>query len=74
MARIKFTVMITHEDDGSYWASVEELPGCFASGHTFDELQEALSEAIQMCLPEGITIDEVLSLEKVSDTQALVYA
>ncbi len=40
------------DDDGSYWAEVRELPGCFASGRTLDELQEALIEAIEMCLPE----------------------
>jgi predicted RNase H-like HicB family nuclease len=43
-----------HEDsDGSYWAEVKELPGCFASGSTLDELKEALAEAIIMCLEDG---------------------
>jgi predicted RNase H-like HicB family nuclease len=41
-----------HEEDGSYWAEVEELPGCFASGKDLNELQEALIEAIDMCLTE----------------------
>jgi len=39
------------EDDGSYWAEVKELPGCFASGSSLDELTEGLIEAIGMCLP-----------------------
>jgi predicted RNase H-like HicB family nuclease len=40
-----------HEDsDGSYWAEVKELPGCFASGTTISELTEALLEAVNMCL------------------------
>lgn len=39
-----------HEEDGSYWAEVQELPGCFASGADLDELKEALIEAISMCL------------------------
>ena len=34
---------------GAYWAEVEELPGCFASGVTETELHEALVEAIRMC-------------------------
>ena len=38
------------EEDGSFWAEVQELPGCFASGETLDELLEALKEAIGMCL------------------------
>ena len=35
-----------HLEDGTYWAEVVELPGCFASGLTLDELREALEEAI----------------------------
>ena len=49
---------IDQEDDGSYWAEVKELPGCFASGHTLDELQEALLEAIEMCLPDSVKRSE----------------
>jgi predicted RNase H-like HicB family nuclease len=41
-----------HEEEGSYWAEVEELPGCFASGKDLNELREALIEAISMCLTE----------------------
>lgn len=44
---------IIREEEGIYWADVEELPGCFASGHTLDELREALEEAVLMCLPRG---------------------
>lgn len=38
------------EEDQSYWASVEELPGCFATGETWDELQASLAEAIGLHL------------------------
>jgi len=41
-----------HEENGSYWAEVQELPGCFASGKDMNELEEALIEAINMCLTE----------------------
>jgi predicted RNase H-like HicB family nuclease len=41
---------IVHQEEGSYWAQVKELPGCFASGKDLNELQEALIEAIEMCL------------------------
>ncbi len=44
---MQLTVRIRQEDDG-YWADVEQLPGCFASGSSLDELAEALSEAIQL--------------------------
>ena len=33
-----------------YWASVPELPGCFVSGETLDELLEAVTEAISLYL------------------------
>ena len=29
-------------EDGSYWADVPELPGCFASGDNLDELFDSL--------------------------------
>jgi predicted RNase H-like HicB family nuclease len=57
MAKIRFHVDIHEENDGSYWAEVKELPGCFASGFSMDEVQEATSEAIQMWLPDGIVLD-----------------
>jgi predicted RNase H-like HicB family nuclease len=39
-----------HRKGGVFWARVEELPGCFASGETLGELLEALEEAIGMML------------------------
>jgi len=37
-------------EEGSYWADVPELPGCFASGATLDELFESLREGIELYL------------------------
>ncbi len=45
---------IIHEEDGSYWAEVKELPGCFASGANLDELKDALVEAITMCIEDDV--------------------
>ena len=42
-----------HLEDGSYWAEVSELPGCFASGDTFDELFDSLFEGIELYLEDG---------------------
>ncbi len=39
-----------HSEDGSYWADVQALPGCFASGDTLDELFESLQEGIALHL------------------------
>lgn len=47
-----------HYEEGAYWAHVRELPGCFASGHTLDELMEVLEEAIGLCMsPDEGTAD-----------------
>jgi predicted RNase H-like HicB family nuclease len=45
-----FTAVVHHEDDGTFWAEVEELPGCFASGDSCVELLECLAEAIALHL------------------------
>ena len=39
-----------HHEDGSYWAEVPELPGCFASGDTAAELIESVEEAVALYL------------------------
>ena len=56
MTQREFRVLV-HEEDGSYWAEVEELPGCFASGHDLEELREAVVEAITLYLAEGASKD-----------------
>lgn len=45
--------VIVHEENGGFWAEVAEIPGCFASGDTMDELRDALEEAMSMCLTVG---------------------
>ena len=52
MTEQTFTVRVHTEPGELLWAEVIELPGCFASGETPEELMEALAEAIGMCLPE----------------------
>jgi predicted RNase H-like HicB family nuclease len=44
---------VIHHEDDSYWATVVELPGCFASGATREELMEALEEAIGLYLEDA---------------------
>ncbi|HEX4746966.1 MAG TPA: type II toxin-antitoxin system HicB family antitoxin [Gaiellaceae bacterium] len=52
MAEREFRVLV-HEEDGAYWAEVDGLPGCFASGSDLDELRDAVVEAISVYLAEG---------------------
>ncbi|HWH04988.1 MAG TPA: type II toxin-antitoxin system HicB family antitoxin [Gaiellaceae bacterium] len=44
--------VLVRQEDGTYWATVDELPGVFASGETLDELKEAVSEAITLALSD----------------------
>lgn len=44
-----YTVIVHEEpseDGGGYWAEVQELPGCFASGDTLDALEKDVRGAI----------------------------
>ncbi len=43
----KYTVLVHEAEEGGYWAEVEELPGCFASGDTLDELEADVRGAIE---------------------------
>ena len=47
-------VGVRHEDD-SFWATVDEFPGVFATGDTLDELRQSLEEGIALVLerPDG---------------------
>jgi predicted RNase H-like HicB family nuclease len=43
------TIEIREEGPG-YWSQIRELPGCFASGGTLEELRAGLGEAIGLYL------------------------
>lgn len=47
---MSYTVRIERDDDGSFVAEVLQLPGCFASAASIDELQEALEDSISLYL------------------------
>jgi predicted RNase H-like HicB family nuclease len=60
---MELTVRV-HEEDGSYWAEVVELPGCFASGETLDELRVALGEAIKLHRDEPLDAKPFLRVDE----------
>jgi predicted RNase H-like HicB family nuclease len=80
ISRHEYTIEVHHEADGSYWATVPELPGCFASGDTIEELREALSEAISLYLHDDpkaghITeMGEARQKDVVSEMKVLIEA
>ncbi len=50
MSEERVVTIAIHEEGDSLWAEVLELPGCFATGSTPQELQLALEEAVGMYL------------------------
>lgn len=61
----EYTVNIRQEEPDSFWAEVVELPGCFATGDSLDELREALEEAISLYLHDQPDWGKIHSLEMV---------
>lgn len=60
MTTREFKVAIHEEGDGSVWGEVIELPGCFVSAHSLDELRAVIEEAISLYLhddPKAATIE-----------------
>ena len=42
-----YTVLVFEDkDDGGFWAKVAELPGCYTSGETLEEIEENVKDAI----------------------------
>jgi predicted RNase H-like HicB family nuclease len=54
MTQVEYIARV-HEEEGSLWAEVLDLPGCFASGNSLDELREALEESIALYLSGDAT-------------------
>lgn len=65
--RVTYTLTIHDEGEDGFWAEVKELPGCFASGFTLDELQESLEEAISLYLSEE---GKTVRVRRASDGEA----
>jgi predicted RNase H-like HicB family nuclease len=61
-----------HLGDGSYWADVVELPGCFASGDTLDELVDSLKEGVALCLGDEAETSGPLHLASATLTDRLL--
>jgi predicted RNase H-like HicB family nuclease len=64
MSEIQEFTANVHEDSGSLWAEVVELPGCFATGGNLDELREALEEAVSLYLLDEPDRPGVRSMEE----------
>ena len=47
---MSYHAIVEYTPESGYWASVRELPGCFSTGETVEELQANLREAISLHL------------------------
>lgn len=63
--------VVVHRDleTSGYWAGVAQLPGCFAAGHTRDELLRSLEEAVAVYLEDvdpviGPASDRIEAVER----------
>jgi predicted RNase H-like HicB family nuclease len=46
----QFDVVIERDEEGVYFASVPQLPGCHTDATSIDELMVEIREAIELCL------------------------
>lgn len=57
---LRYTVVLTKEQDGRFSVSVPLLPGCFTWGHTREEAiahaKEAVKLYVETCSQDGIPI------------------
>ena len=50
---MKYLVIFDRAEDGTVWAQVPDLPGCFSSGETIEEAKKNVVEAIELHI-EGL--------------------
>ena len=77
MNSTEYVVRVHRDDDDSYWAEVVELPGCFASGESLDQLSEALAESIALYLGDddgGAEVPPVHSPLRIGEMRVTVAA
>jgi predicted RNase H-like HicB family nuclease len=73
----EYIVRVYDAEDGTLWAEVIDLPGCFASGDTLDELREALQETISLYVtddPEAGQISKMQHHESVEGARRHVMS
>ena len=61
---MELQVIVHRDQDGSFWAEAVQLPGCYASGHSRDELFESLEEAVELYL-KGVDPSAIISSDRV---------
>ena len=60
MKNYRFSVIIEKDKDG-YFASCNELQGCYTQGETYEEVIENIKDAIQLHVEDRIESGEEIS-------------
>lgn len=59
---LEYTVRLKENEDGTYFAEIEELPGCFTEGDTQTEalamIEDAKKAWLEVALERGISVPE----------------
>ena len=63
MAQYKFTVVIEHDEDRVYVASVPALQGCYTEGETEEEARQLIEDAIRLHIESRLARNEPISEE-----------
>ena len=63
-----------HLEDGSMWATVDDMPGVFATGDTLDELRESLQEAVALYLAKPGEDPLPVSISRLETVEASTQA
>lgn len=74
MMKMELDVVIHSDSEADgYWAEVAQLPGCFAAGHTREELLASLEEAVALYL-DGENPSAVLSTDHVEGVERFRFS
>lgn len=64
MKPTSFEIKLTEAEEGGYTAECTTLEGCISQGETIDEVCANIADAIELCLDEPYTAEEIAELEQ----------
>ena len=60
MKNYRFSIIVEKDEDG-YFASCNELQGCYTQGETYEQVMENIKDAIQLHIEDRIETGEEIS-------------
>ena len=60
---MRYTVILEHEPDGGYVATVPALPGCVSQGHTRDEVINNIRAAADLYVEDCVASGDAVPTE-----------